>query len=485
MRLDEYSRFDAVGLSELVVAGEVTPAELQQCALDAHAQVHPLINAVVDVHPHDAGTLPTVGPLAGVPTMVKDLFHGQAGLPCGNGSRLSADWIVPRRTQIYARATAAGMVSIGRTTTSEFGILGTTETLAQGLTRSPWSADHMAGGSSGGAGAVVGAGVVPVALASDGGGSIRIPAAACGVVGLKPGRGRVPWGLHLKEPLLGWAVQFAMTRSVRDAALLLDVLGGPTPGDHEGVDRPELPFAQAARSPVRPLRIAWWSHPWSGHDPDPVVTEATAATATLLERLGHRVEVDTPTFSWEAYLQAMTDVWASTNAHTVDGLAAALGREVNADTVEGATLAMVEYGRRVTAIQLLNAIDVETGLTYLMTEFFSRYDVLLTPTLGAVLPRVGHYDPVALTEPRDMFATWSKWESFLPVFNTTGQPAISLPLHQTADGLPIGMQLVAGAGQEALLLALAAQLEEALPWSDRRPPAYAGWVAPSLSARAT
>ena len=142
--------------------------------------------------------------------------------------------------------------------------------------------------------------------------------------------------------------------------------------------------------------------------------------------------------------------------------------------MEGATLAMVEYGRRVTALQLLSAIDVETGLTYLMTEFFSRYDVLLTPTLGAVLPPVEHYDPRARIEPRDMFAMWSRWESFLPVFNTTGQPAISLPLHQTADGLPIGMHLVAGAGQEALLLALAAQLEEALPWSGRRPPAYAG-----------
>ena len=170
----------------------------------------------------------------------------------------------------------------------------------------------------------------------------------------------------------------------------------------------------------------------------------------------------------------MTDVWASTNAHTIDGLAAALGREVNADTVEGATLAMVEYGRRVTALQLLNAIDVETGLTYLMTEFFSRYDVLLTPTLGAQLPPVGHYDPVAFTDPRDMFATWSRWESFLPVFNTTGQPAISLPLHQSPDGLPIGMQLVAGLGQEATSALALAQLEQALPWADRRPPAYVG-----------
>jgi amidase len=265
-----------------------------------------------------------------------------------------------------------------------------------------------------------------------------------------------------------------MTRSVRDAALLLDVLGGPTPGDHEGVPRPGTPFAQAPYAPVRPLRIAWWSHPWSGHEPDPVVSDATAATAAVLESLGHHVEPATPLFAWDSYLQAMTDVWAATNAHTIDGFAAAMGRPVDSDTVEGATLAMVEYGRQVTALQLLNAIDVETSLTYLMTEFFSRYDVLLTPTLGAQLPPVGHYDPFALTEPRDTFARWSRWESFLPVFNTTGQPAISLPLHQGPDGLPIGMQLVGGLGEEALLLGLAAQLEQALPWADRRPTTYAG-----------
>ena len=472
MRLDEYSRYDAVGLSELVVRREVTAAELQQCALAAHEQAHPLINAVVDVHPQDESALAATGALAGVPTMVKDLFHGQAGLPCGNGSRLSADWQVRGSTQIFARARAAGMTSMGRTTTSEFGIMGTTETLAQGITRSPWSPNHMAGGSSGGAGAVVGAGVVPVALASDGGGSIRIPAAACGVVGLKPGRGRVPWGMLLKEPLLGWAVQFAMTRTVRDAAVLLDVLGGPTPGDPQGVARPPVPHGRSFATPPAPLRIAWWSYPWSGHDPDPVVVEATAATAQLLEDLGHHVEAATPTFDWEVYLQAMTDVWAATNAHTIDGFAGALGLEVSSRTLEGATLGMVERGRAVTATELLKAIDVETGLTYLMADFFSRYDVLLTPTLGAQLPQVGHYDPVAYTEPRDTFAGWSRWESFLPVFNTTGQPAISLPLHQSPDGLPIGMHFVAGLGREDVLLSLAATLEEALPWAERRPPAY-------------
>jgi amidase len=170
----------------------------------------------------------------------------------------------------------------------------------------------------------------------------------------------------------------------------------------------------------------------------------------------------------------MTDVWAATNAHTIDGFAWAMGRDVTSDTVEGSTLAMVEYGRAVPATSLLRAIDVETTLTYLMTEFFSRFDVLLTPTLGAELPPIGHYDATAYTSPRDTFAEWSRWESFLPVFNTTGQPAISLPLHQSSEGLPMGMQLVAGLGREDVLLALAASLEEALPWADRLPPTYAG-----------
>lgn len=473
MRLEEYTRCDATDLAGLVASGEVTPAEVQELALAAHEAVHPRINAVAGVHPQDPAGLGGGGPLAGVPFMVKDLFHGMAGVPCGNGSRLTEDWTVPHSTQIHRRALAAGMTSVGRTTTSEFGILGTTETLACGPTRSPWSTGHIAGGSSGGAAAVVGAGVVPVALASDGGGSIRIPAAACGTVGLKPGRGRVPWGLHLKEPLLGWAVQFAVTRSVRDAALLLDVLGGPSPSDYEGLPRPDIPYAEVLRVPAPRLRIAFWSHPWSGHEPDPVVSAATAATAELLESLGHRVEADTPTFAWEPYLQAMTDVWSATNAHTIDAMAAVVGRPVDLDTVEGSTMAMVEYGRRVTGLQLLDAIDVETGLTYLMAEFFGRYDVLLTPTLGAVLPPIGRYDPLAWTEPRDMFDSWSRWESFLPVFNTTGQPAISLPLHLSPEGLPIGMQLVAAQGQEALLLQVAAELEQAQPWADRRPPVYA------------
>ena len=482
MRAEEYAEYDALGLAELVRNHEVSPLELVECAIEAHSLVGDAVNAVVAMHPeaamHPAETetepgSDLTGPFAGVPYLVKDLFHGAAGLPCGNGSRLSPDWKVSRSSQIVDRAAMAGLRVVGRSTTSEFGVMGTTETLAEGITSSPWSASHMAGGSSGGAAAAVGAGIVPFALASDGGGSIRIPASACGVVGLKPSRARVPWGLRSKEPLLGWAVQFAVARTVRDTAALLDALSGPTPGDIEGMPRNDSSFLSAlSSSPTTPLRIAWWTDPWSGHEPDPEVTTATLETVALLESLGHRMENATPRFDWDSYLTAMTDVWTCTTAQTIDGFARSLGRPVDSSTLEGATLQMVEHGREVTALQLLSAIDAEMVLTAVMNAFFAEYDVLLTPTLAAPPPRVGFYDPTAPTPPRETFATWSRWECFLPVFNTTGLPAISLPLHMSDAGLPLGMQFVAGIGREGTLLRLAGQLEAALPWRERRPTAF-------------
>lgn len=480
MLVEDYAACDALDLASRVHRGEATPQELASCAVSAHDQVNDRVNAVVAMHvPEESdgiarSTAHARAPLAGVPLLVKDLFHGRAGWDCGNGSRLSEGWVSPHEGEILRRCIAAGLVPVGRSTTSEFGVMGTTETLAQGVTASPWSTERMAGGSSGGAAAAVGAGIVPVALASDGGGSIRIPASACGVVGLKPSRGRVPWGLRAKEPLIGWAVQFAVSRTVRDTAALLDALSGPIPHDGEGLAQETTSFLADLDTPPAPLRIAFWTDPWSGHDPDPAVTEATEATAAVLEDLGHRVERGSPAFSWDSYLTAMTDVWSCTTAHTIDGFAQMLGRPVDSSTVEGATLEMVEYGRAVSATRLLSAIDVEMGLTLTMNSFFAEHDVLLTPTLGAVPARVGTYDPVALTPPRETFATWSRWECFLPVFNTTGQPAISLPLQWTDEGLPIGMQFVAGHGRERTLLTLARALEQAIPWSGRRPPTYAG-----------
>ncbi len=475
MELHEYAAYDALGLADLVTSGQVTPAELAACAIAGTERVDGTLGAVVESYADraaDIGDEIPAEPFRGVPTMVKDLFHGEAGKLCGNGSRLSEDWVVSLDTAFYDRIRRSGLVNLGRTTTSEFGIMGTTETLAAGLTCTPWSAEHSAGGSSGGAAAAVGAGIVPVASASDGGGSIRIPAASCGVVGLKTSRGRITWGPQIAEALAGWAVHFMVSRSVRDTAAMLDVLSGPAYGDPFVIPAPARPFLDEMGATVEPLRIAYWSQPWSGQDADPEVVAATEATAQTLESLGHHVESATPQFDWDPFLVAMTDVWAADNAHTVDGLAAFLGKTANADNLEASTFAAVEYGRTVSAGRLLDAMGQANHLARIMGWFFASYDVLLTPTLGRLPAPLKMYDPTEPVELSSMFETWAPWESFLPVFNATGQPAISLPLHMSESGLPIGMQLVGGFGHESMLLRLSAQLEQALPWSGRIPPIH-------------
>ncbi len=476
MRLDEFASYDATGLAELVRAKAVDPSELARCVVEGVDRIDPTLGAVVEVFrdrvsqplPMAYGDPDSV-PFAGVPTMLKDLFHGEIGVECGNGSRLGEGWVTRATSEFTTRLAETGLVNMGRTTTSEFGILGTTETLAAGRTCSPWSAAHMAGGSSGGAAAVVGAGIVPVAAASDGGGSIRIPASACGVVGLKPSRGRIPWGPHIAEALMGWAARFMVSRSVRDSAALLDALSHPAAGDPFVIATPDRPFADEVGAPVEQLRIGVATRPWSGHEADPEVTAATRATAALLADLGHHVDETEDLLDWEPFLGAMTDLWAADAAHTVDDFALAVDRPVDATTVEGSTLAAVVHGRAVTALRLMDALGEANQAARRMGRYFTAHDVLLTPTLGRLPAPLGMYDPAEPMELRDVFSSWAPWESFLPVFNATGQPAISLPLHQSREGLPIGMQLVGAVGTESLLLRLAAQLEQALPWSDRIP----------------
>ena len=476
MNLHEYAEFDAIGLAELIRNGDVTAAELAELALAGTEAVNSTLNAVVQTFPDRIEGLrfeysPT-GPFGGVPTMLKDLFHGEAGSACGNGSRLADGWVEPTDSEFPLRLRAAGLVNLGRTTVPEFGILGTTETLAQGATCTPWSTAHMSGGSSGGAAAAVAAGIVPVAAASDGGGSIRIPASACGVVGLKTSRGRVPWGPHISEALMGWAVHFLVSRTVRDTAALLDAVHGPLAGDPFDIAAPAVPYLPGLYEPTGRLRVAVCAEPFAGRAPDPQVVQATRSTADVLADLGHEVVEAAPAFPWEPFLQTMTDTWSATTAHTVDGFAAALGRPVDLSTVEAPTLEMVRYGRSVSGQQLLHGIGVINSVARVMGEFFGRFDLLLTPTLGALPAPLGGYDPHAAMPPRELFDSWSHLESFLPVFNATGQPAISLPLHLSAEGLPIGMQLVGRFGAEDLLLRVAAQLEQALPWAQRRPPVH-------------
>ncbi len=482
MDLAEYARHDALALAHLVRGGEVTGAELAALAAAAADRVDGVLGAVVETYPdHEAAgeaASATGGPFAGVPLLLKDLFHGDAGRVCGNGSRLAEDWVAHVPSEMVSRLRGSGFAPIGRTTTSEFGVMGTTETLAQGPTCSPWSSERMAGGSSGGSAAAVGAGIVPVATASDGGGSIRIPAAACGVVGLKPTRGRVTWAPSSAEPLGGWAVHFVVTRSVRDSAAALDVLAAPAPGDPNVAPAPARAYAEELHGPGRPLRIAFCHEPWSGRAGDPQVQAACEATAALLGRLGHEVEQARPSFDWELFLEAMTTIWSADLAHSVDGFAAHVGRVPGPENLEGSTLAMVEHGRTISAGRLLDATGAVNTISRQVGGFFTGYDALLTPTLGTLPAQIGRYDPAASVAPRDLFASWSDLETFLPVFNATGQPAISLPLHTSEEGLPIGMQLAGRFGDESTLLALAAQLEQAQPWASRIPPIHAAASAP-------
>ncbi|MDX6523820.1 MAG: amidase, partial [Gaiellales bacterium] len=303
-------------------------------------------------------------------------------------------------------------------------------------------------------------------------GSIRIPASACGVVGLKPTRGRVAWGLSAADPLLGWAVQFLLCRSVRDAAAGLDALAGPVAGDAAVLPAPQRPWLEELTADAGRLRVAVSHQPWSGADADGEVEAACVQTATLLADLGHELVDARPEFSWEQFLDAMTVVWSATTAQTVDAIARAVDRTPSPDTLELPTLRMVEYGRSLTAGQVIGALDAAGYIGRQVGEFFSQHDLLLTPTLGAPPVRLGVYQPEAELEPRELFSSWSQLESFLPVFNSTGHPAISLPLHQSDGGLPIGMQLVGRFGDEATLLRVAAQLERALPWAGRVPPLH-------------
>ncbi len=475
MELDEYSRLDGLSLAGAVARGETTASELAALALQAAARVDGTLGAIVETWPdaaHDAAGQPQ-GPFGGVPILVKDLFHGVPGRACGNGSRLAPGFTVHHHSEFALRVRRAGFVEVGTSTTSEFGILGSTETLACGPTCSPWSAAHIAGGSSGGAAAAVGAGIVPVAVASDGGGSIRIPASACGVVGLKPSRGRITWGPGGGDVLAGWAVKFVVSRTVRDTAAALDALAGPLPGDPNVAPAAARPFADELGGPAGPLRIAVAHEGWTGRAVPAEVTAACTATAELLASLGHHVHAAAPPYVWEPFLNAMTAIWSADAAHTIDALADAAGSIPGPDTLEGPTLAMLEHGRAVTGQHLLGAQDTVNALARDMGAFFTGYDVLLTPTLGTLPWRLGLYDPHEALAPRDLFDLWSEIEGFLPAFNATGQPAISLPLHLSADGLPIGMQLVGRFGDEATLLALAAELEAAMPWEDRIPPIHA------------
>jgi amidase len=476
------SFLDACAQAQLVREGAASPAELVDDAITRIEKLNPELNAVIrtrfeEARREAAGPLPD-GPFRGVPMVLKDLFCYAAGEPVHEGMRVLKDarYTAPRDQELTRRFRAAGFVVVGRTNTPELGILPTTEPAAYGPTRNPWDPGRSTGGSSGGSAAAVASGMVPVGHANDGGGSIRIPASECGLVGLKPSRARVSLGPEFGDVMGGLVCELAVTRTVRDTATVLDAVAGPAPGDPYAVPAPARPYVEEVGAPPGPLRIGVQTEAFGGA----VRTEADCvaaadAAAALLEAAGHHVEttrvaaLDAPEFVDKFVL-----VWSAGTAFDIDHYwPARLGRPIGQDDVEPLTWALAELGRSASASDFLAAREWLQSVSRDVALWYEDgFDVLVTPTLAQRPPKLGEFD----SEPDNPLHGLLRAAGlcpFTPPFNVTGQPAVSLPIHWSNDGLPIGVQLVAPFGREDVLLRVASQLELAAPWSDRRPPVSA------------
>jgi amidase len=473
MHLDDYNRHDAVGLAELVRRKEVSPEELLQTALTAIARVNPRLNAVIDVREADARAtlakgLPE-GPFRGVPFLVKDLVLHAAGVPTDMGSRLAQGTVFPHDSALAARYKRAGLVVMGRTNTPEFGNNATTESVLHGPTRNPWDVERSPGGSSGGSAAAVAAGIVPVAHGNDGGGSLRIPAAMCGVFGLKPTRGRVSVGPDMGEALNGMGVEHVISRTVRDSAAMLDATHGPEAGDPYQAPPPERPYLDEVRRKPGRLRIALSRTPVSGVPVSPDCVAAVEDAAKLCEQLGHEVVEASFTYDARALNSAMTTVWAAALSNWANGLARMKGVSLGADFLETTSLEVVRYGTGLRVSDLQVALDTFNTVSRTVGAFFEGYDLLLTPTLAVPPYKLGVLDAMVPRAPEDWYAYVFGLCPFTALFNVTGQPAMSVPLYWNADGLPIGVQFAGRFAGESTLFRLAGQLEEARPWAGRKP----------------
>jgi len=488
MDFHEYRAHDATGLAELVAGRQVSAAELLAVARDRAAAVNPQLNAIV----RDVPASPTEeldGPFAGVPFLIKDLAQDYAGLPTSSGSRAWMSTPAAEHATVVQRWVDAGLVVFGKTNTPEFGAKGITEPVAWGPARNPWNPERTPGGSSGGSAAAVAAGVVPCAGANDGGGSIRIPAACCGLVGLKPGRGLTPSGPAHGEPMHGAAVQGAVSRTVRDTAGMLDVLRGGEPGGPYVPGIPDAPFSSCVGQDPGRLRIGVRVPSAITAAPHPEAVAAVDATVRALTELGHHVEELTEAPFDDAVLAK--DFLLTWFVHVAHEVAEAKRRTgAGDDSFERDTLIMAALGRATGGVDYVAAVERRHEHARRLTTFFESYDLLLTPTLATPPPRIGQFDlPIALQRGADVLIRTRTarllrhtrivddmvdqnlgWVPYTQLANITGRPAISLPLHQTVDGLPLGVQFVAPLAGEALLIRLAAQLERAVPWSDRVAP---------------
>jgi len=478
---EELAWLDATAMAELVARGEVTPVELVEAAIARAEALNPKLNAII--HPfyeqarqEAGGELPD-GPFRGVPFLRKDLGAALAGEPLHMGSRVlkEIDYRAAADSSLALRFRSAGLVTIGKTNTPEWGIVPTTEPEAYGPTRNPWDPDRSPGGSSGGSGAAVAAGIVPMAHANDGGGSIRIPAAVNGLVGLKPSRARISEAPVSGDTMSGLVCEFALTRSVRDAAGLLDWVAGPEPGDPYAALPPERPWTEEiGRDPGR-LRIALLTDSLTGDEFAPEVISATERVATELERIGHVIERPdlASAGSGVDLFPTFMSRWSAGEAATAIGIERVLGRELTETDVEPLTWALIRQGRSESAAAYLDAVAMHQFLARIIAGLYEGgFDLIMTPTVGRLPQPLGSYDDSG-PNPMDAMITARGFASFTGLFNATGQPAISLPLAEH-DGLPVGIQFAAPIWREDRLIRLAAQLEAEMPWAERRPGTAAG-----------
>ena len=468
----EYETFDAIDLAALIAKRQISVGEVLETAIRRVEAANPALNAVVHKM-YDAAWatiavgLPT-GPLAGVPFLIKDVGSLCKGAPCGNGSRLFDGFVADRDDTVVERYKAAGLVIIGRTNTSEFALAPTTEPVANGPTRNPWDLTRSAGGSSGGAAAAVAARMVPAAHGNDGGGSIRIPAANCGVFGLKPTRARTPSGPRVGEGWGGMAVGHAITRSVRDSAALLDAIAGPAPGDPYWAPPQERPFLEEVGLDPGQLRIALTARSPTGGDVHPECIAAATSAAKLCAELGHRVEEAAPSFDITPTRWARDVVVSASLRNAVDTRLEALGRSLRPDDLERITALQAQRGARYSARDYVRALVILHGIGRQFAAFFTKYDILLSPVLSQPPERLGATD--MMSDDAEAFVDHLfHLMCFTRQFNVTGGPAAAIPLHWTPEGLPVGVQIAADFGNEALLFRLAAQLEQTKPWRERRP----------------
>jgi amidase len=477
---EDLARLDATAQAELVRNGEVSPVELVESAIERIEAANGELNAVIhklydEGREAAAGELPE-GPFKGVPFLLKDLGAAFAGQPLHMGMQFlkDADFRSPVDTYLAMRFRQAGFVTIGKTNTPELGILPTTEPKAYGPSRNPWDVSRSTGGSSGGSAAAVAAGMVPVAHANDGGGSIRIPASECGLVGLKPTRQRISEGPIIGDNMSGLTAELVVSKSVRDTAAILEAVHGPAPGDPYVAPPPSRPYTEEVGADPGKLRIGLQTEPQlEATEPNEVVAEAARDAARLLESLGHTVEESQPSgFEELDLLESFLTRWMAGQAAALDQLGIVVGGRIGPDDVEPLTWALAEEGGRRTAAQYITAVSQHQLVSRMVAGWFeSGFDLLLTPTLGEPPPPLGSFDDSG-EEPVAALMRGAQTAAFTANFNVTGQPAISLPLHWS-EGLPIGVQLAAGFGEEDLLLRVAAQLEEARPWADRVPTAVA------------